>query len=144
MRKCNEEGVSYDVVRWMGCCRACTTRASPRSACARLAQPGASEHTVHAGMEWVDTSVQKIVYGTLDRTSHTVIGRPLPSLMPALPLPAAQRACLEPCAWLAHGNLAPYRVLPNLDESKDQYLLKLGDFGFACSLRSTARSCPSA
>ena len=42
------------------------------------------EHTsVHAGMEWVDTSVQKIVYGTLERTSHTRFGRALPFARPA-------------------------------------------------------------
>ena len=33
---------------------------------------------------------------------------------------------------VAHGNLAPYRVLAKtLDASRDQYLLKLGDFGFS-------------
>jgi len=44
---------------------------------------------------------------------------------------------LSALAWshargVAHGNLAPYRVLAKtLDASKDQYLLKLGDFGFS-------------
>jgi len=135
VRKCNEEGVSYDVVRWMGCLQAMH---HPCIAALQLARathdPDVSEHTsVHAGMEWVDTSVQKIVYGTLERTSHTVIGRALPPLM----LRSFLYQLLSALAWshargVAHGNLAPYRVLAKtLDAAKDQYLLKLGDFGFS-------------
>eukprot|EP00325_Prymnesiales_sp_UTEX-LB-985_P010454 CAMPEP_0174696954 /NCGR_PEP_ID=MMETSP1094-20130205/2949_1 /TAXON_ID=156173 /ORGANISM="Chrysochromulina brevifilum, Strain UTEX LB 985" /LENGTH=813 /DNA_ID=CAMNT_0015893833 /DNA_START=64 /DNA_END=2505 /DNA_ORIENTATION=- len=135
VRKCNEEGVSYDVVRWMGCLQAMH---HPCIAALQLARathdPNIAEHTsVHAGMERVDTSVQKIVYGTLERTSHTKIGRPLPSLM----LRSFLYQLLSALAWshargVAHGNLAPYRVLAKtLDEEKDQYLLKLGDFGFS-------------
>ena len=43
---------------------------------------------------------------------------------------------------VAHGNLAPYRVLAKtLDAAKDQYLLKLGDFGVSKHLTdSTVRS----
>ena len=135
VRQCNEEGASYDVVRWMGCLQGlhhpCV--AALQLVCAAH-NPDAAEHTlVHAGMEWVDTSVQKIVYGTLERTSHTVIGRPLPSLT----LRSFLYQLLSALAWchargIAHGNLAPYRVLAKtLDAAKDQYLLKLGDFGFS-------------
>lgn len=135
VRKCNEEGVSYDVVRWMGCLQAMH---HPCIAALQLARathnPAFSEHTaVHAGMEWVDTSVQKIVYGTLERTSHTVFGRALPPLM----LRSFLFQLLHALAWshsrgIAHGNLAPYRVLAKtLDAERDQYLLKLGDFGFS-------------
>ena len=35
---------------------------------------------VNAGFEYADTSMQKVVYGTLERTSHTVVGRALPPL----------------------------------------------------------------
>ena len=135
VRKCNEEGVSYDVVRWMGCLQAMH---HPCIAALQLARaehnPAVAEHTlVHAGMEWVDTSVQKIVYGTLERTSHTIFGRALPPLM----LRSFLYQLLHALAWshargIAHGNLAPYRVLAKtLDKERDQYLLKLGDFGFS-------------
>ena len=135
VRKCNEEGVSYDVVRWMGCLQAMH---HPCIAALQLARashtPAVAEHTmVHAGMEWVDTSVQKIVYGTLERTSHTIFGRALPPLM----LRSFMYQLLHALAWshargVAHGNLAPYRVLAKtLDKEKDHYLLKLGDFGFS-------------
>ena len=135
VRKCNEEGVSYDVVRWMGCLQGMH---HPCIAALQLARashnPDVAEVTsVHAGMEWVDTSVQKIVYGTLERTSHTVYGRALPSLM----LRSFLYQLLHALAWshargVAHGNLAPYRVLAQtIDKEKDQYLLKLGDFGFS-------------
>ena len=135
VRMCNEEGVSYDVVRWMGCLQAMHHPCIASLQLARASHnPEVAEHTsVHAGMEWVDTSVQKIVYGTLDRTSHTVIGRPLPPLM----LRSFLYQLLSALAWchargVAHGNLAPYRVLAKtLDAAKDQYLLKLGDFGFS-------------
>ena len=82
VRKCNEEGVSYDVVRWMGCLQAMHHPCIASLQLARASHnPAVAEHTmVHAGMEWVDTSVQKIVYGTLERTSHTIFGRALPPL----------------------------------------------------------------
>ena len=49
-----------------------------------------------------------------------------------LPLPAAHALAWSHARGIAHGNLAPYRVLAKtLDKSKDQYLLKLGDFGFS-------------
>ena len=135
VRKCNEEGVSYDVVRWMGCLQAMH---HPCIAALHLARashnPEVSENTsVHAGMEWVDTSVQKIVYGTLERTSHTVFGRALPPLMLrsfVYQLLHALACCHA--RGIAHGNLAPYRILAKtLDAARDQYLLKVGDFGFS-------------
>merc|ERR1719261_1187312 len=80
-----------------------------------------------------NTSVHKIVYNTLERTSHTVFGRALPPLM----LRSFMYQLLHALAscharGVAHGNLAPYRVLAKtLDAAKDHYLLKLGDFGFS-------------
>jgi serine/threonine protein kinase len=135
VRECNEEGVSYDVVRWMGCLQAMHHPCIASLKLVRAFNTGKEgEHTaVHAGMDFVDTSVQKIVYGTLERTSHTVIGRPLPPVM----LRSFLYQLLSALAWshargVAHGNLAPYRVLAKtLDAAKDQYLLKLGDFGFS-------------
>ena len=135
VRKCNEEGVSYDVVRWMGCLQAMHHPCIAALQLARAAHnPSVAEHTmVHAGMEWVDTSVQKIVYGTLERTSHTVFGRALPPLMLRSFLYQLLHALAHSHArGVAHGNLAPYRVLATtLDKDKDHYLLKLGDFGFS-------------
>ena len=135
VRECNDEGVSYDVVRWMGCLQAMHHPCIASLQLARAVNGGCDkEHTlVHAGMEFVDTSVQKIVYGTLERTSHTVIGRALPSIMLRSFLYQLLSALAHSHArGVAHGNLAPYRVLAKtLDASKDQYLLKLGDFGFS-------------
>jgi len=88
---------------------------------------------VHAAFEHADTSLQKIVYATLDRTSHTITGRALPPLM----LRSFMYQLLSALAYshargVAHGNLAPYRVLAReLDVENDQYLLKLADFGFS-------------
>ena len=135
VRKCNDEGVSYDVVRWMGCLQAMHHPCIASLQLARAAhKPEVSENTsVHAGMEWVDTSMQKIVYGTLDRTSHTVFGRALPPLMLRSFMYQLLHAlgCCH-ARGVAHGNLAPYRVLAKtLDAEKDHYLLKLGDFGFS-------------
>ena len=135
VRKCNEEGVSYDVVRWMGCLQAMHHPCIASLQLARAAhKPEFSENSsVHAGMEWVDTSVQKIVYGTLERTSHTVFGRALPPLMLRSFLYQLLHAlAFSHARGVAHGNLAPYRVLATtLDKEKDHYLLKLGDFGFS-------------
>ena len=76
--------------------------------------PDYHQHTaVHAGMEWVDTSVQKIVYGTLERTSHTVMGRALPPVM----LRSFVYQLLHALAWchargVAHGGVVgPLRAL---------------------------------
>lgn len=91
---------------------------------------------VYAGFEKCDTSLQQIVYGTLARTSHTVLGRALPLLM----LRSFMYQLLHALATchargISHGNLAPYRVLASrLEPAADgteQYLLKLGDFGFS-------------
>ena len=91
---------------------------------------------VYAGFEKLDTSLQQIVYGTLARTSHTVLGRALPLLM----LRSFMYQLLHALATchargISHGNLAPYRVLAKrLEPAADgteQYLLKLGDFGFS-------------
>ena len=135
VRQCNEEGVSYDIVRWMGCLQGMHHPCIASLQLARASHdPDVEEHTrVHAGFEWVDTSVQKIVYGTLERTSHTVIGRALPDVMlrSFLYQMLSALACCH-ARGIAHGNLAPYRVLARtLDAERDQYLLKLGDFGFS-------------
>ena len=121
VRKCNEEGVSYDVVRWMGCLQAMHHPCIASLQLARASHnPAVAEHTmVHAGMEWVDTSVQKIVYGTLERTSHTIFGRALPPLM----LRSFMYQLLHALAWshargVAHGNLAPFRVLAKVRSAR--------------------------
>ena len=143
VRKCNEEGVSYDIVRWVGCLQGmyhpCIAALQMMRAAHDLQvwNEEKEEETIgtwmHAGFEHVDTSLQKIVYGTLERTSHTVIGRALPSVMLRsfmYQLLSALACCHA--RGISHGNLAPYRVLAvELNKDLDQYLLKLADFGFS-------------
>ena len=135
VRKCSQEGVSYDIVRWIGCLQ------GMRHPCIAALQMVYTSHVqekdlwsarVYAGFERTDTSLQEIVYGTLKRTSHTVVGRPLPTLMLRSFLYQLLHA-LACChaRGISHGNLAPYRVLAKKLEGEDQYLLKLGDFGFS-------------
>lgn len=145
VRKCNEEGVSYDIVRWVGClqgmhhpCIAALKLVSAVHDRTPFYDKSTHEETpgithVNAAFEYADTSLQKVVYGTLERTSHTVIGRALPSIM----LRSWLYQLLSALAYshargVPHGNLAPYRVLAlTLDAAADEYLVKLGDFGFS-------------
>lgn len=146
VRKCNEEGISYDIVRWIGCLQGMQ---HPCIAALKLVSavngkpsgevdpvtgkelPGSTY--VNAAFSYADTSLQKVVYGTLERTSHTVTGRALPPPM----LRSWMYQLLSALAYchargVPHGNLAPYRVLAlTLDADADQYLVKLGDFGFS-------------
>lgn len=133
-RKCSDEGISYDVVRWVGCLQGMhhpSIAAVQVVHCAHDRETGTT--LVHAGFEYADTSLQKIVYKTLERTSHTVMGTALPELT----LRSFMYQLLSALAYshargVPHGNLAPYRVLAKtLDEDKGQYLLKLADFGFS-------------
>lgn len=144
VRKCNEEGVSYDIVRWVGCLQGmhhpCIAELKLVSAVHDNSEidPNTGEKLpgttyVNAAFGYADTSLQKVVYGTLERTSHIVTGRALPSLM----LRSWMYQLLSALAYshargVPHGNLAPYRVLAlTLDADADQYLVKLGDFGFS-------------
>jgi len=146
IRKCSEEGISYDVVRWIGClqgmhhpCIAALKLVSAvheepvleRDPAAGEPPPGITH--VNAGFEYADTSMQKVVYGTLERTSHTVLGRALPPLMMRSWLYQVLSALAYSHArGVPHGNLAPYRILAlTLNEEEDHYLVKLGDFGFS-------------
>ena len=145
VRKCSQEGVSYDIVRWIGCLQ------GMRHPCIAALQMVHTSHVeevvedpvtegtttlwsarVYAGFERTDTSLQEIVYGTLARTSHTVVGRPLPTLMlrSFLYQLLHSLACCH-ARGISHGNLAPYRVLAKKLAGEDQYLLKLADFGFS-------------
>ena len=88
---------------------------------------------VYAGFERTDTSLQEIEYGTLAQTSHTEVGRPLPTLMLRSFLYQLLHSlvCCH-ARGISHGNLAPYRVLAKkLAGGEDRYLLKLADFGFS-------------
>ena len=133
VRKCNEEGVSYDIVRWVGCLQGMYHPCIAALQVMRAAHDVAKGTFMHAGFGHVDTSLQKIVYGTLEQTSHTVIGRALPSVMLRsfmYQLLSALACCHA--RGISHGNLAPYRVLAvALDEERDHYLLKLADFSFS-------------
>jgi len=145
VRKCNEEGVSYDIVRWVGClqgmqhpCIAALKLVSAVHDDTATINPESGETMsgttfVNAAFGYADTSLQKVVYGTLERTSHTVIGRALPSLMMRSWLYQLLSALAYSHArGVPHGNLAPYRVLAlTLDVDLDHYLVKLGDFGFS-------------
>jgi len=132
-RQCSEEGVSYDIVRWVGCLQ------NMHHPCVAALQLVEAKHDpskgtwVHAAFEHVETSLQKIVYGTLERTSHTVTGRALPPLMlRSFMYQLLSALACSHARGVAHGNLAPYRVLARaLDASKGEYLLKLADFGFS-------------
>jgi len=133
VRKCNEEGVSYDIVRWVGCLQGMN---HPNIAALQVVSAEYCPETgtrVHCGFQHADTSLQKLVYRTLERTSHTVTGRALPDLM----LRSIMYQLLSALAYshargVPHGNLAPYRVLAHtLDASADHYLVLLADFGFS-------------
>lgn len=133
VRKCNGEGVPYDIVRWVGCLQGMHHPCIAALQVVRAAHESVGDTWIHAGFEHADTSLQKIVYRTLDRTSHTVIGRALP--------PATLRSVLyqllsalaySHARGVPHGNVAPYRVLArSLDQERDHYLIKLADFGFS-------------
>ena len=143
VRGCVDEGISYDLVRWVGCLQGMR---HPCIASLQLARvqydPDMAGTWVHAAFEHVDTSLQRTCR-TLERTPHTALGRPLPDVMlrsfmyqlfPAL-------ACCH-ARGIPHGNLAPYRVLAKvLDAEKDQYLLK-PPTGFAAGGRERNEELP--
>ena len=76
----DEEGISFSIVRWVGCLQGMQ---HPCIAALRFVTVDTTSlrKVVYVGFEPVDTSLQEIVYGTLKRTSHTVVGKPLPDLM---------------------------------------------------------------
>ena len=127
----DEEGISFSIVRWVGCLQGMQ---HPCIAALRFVTVDTTSlrKVVYVGFEPVDTSLQEIVYGTLKRTSHTVVGKPLPDLMlrSFLYQMLHSLACCH-ARGISHGNLAPYRVLAKKLPGEDQYLLKLADFGFS-------------
>ena len=133
VRKCSEEGVSYDIVRWVGCLQGMQHPCIAGLQVVRASHDTKRGTRIHAGFEHVDTSLQEIVYATLDRTSHTKIGRALsPLTLKSVLYQLLSALACSHARGVPHGNVAPYRVLARtLDKEKGEYLIKLADFGFS-------------